>query len=95
MRDEPESMQPLCGVSDDLSAELFTVIAFAPGEKVYVHDDLLEGRIIRVQLSANDRIQYEVAWWDGNVRHEAWLESFEVFPCSSSARQIGFKGQGL
>lgn len=69
--------------------------AIAPGTPVYLVDcDDLIGRVTAVTIRGCGITNYEVSWWDGNTRTNAWLEPSEVRLVDDSKKllKIGFTG---
>ncbi len=59
-----------------------------------IGEERIEGVVEAVQISGEggSRIMYQVAWWNGRVRQENWLESFELQDAGSrTPLTIGFK----
>ena len=66
-----------------------------PGSKVFIghENDNVKATILEVCISSNNRIQYKVTWWSARERHEAWIETCEIFQLvkgSSVGIKIGF-----
>ncbi len=60
------------------------------GTLVVIGGDI-EGFVVCVAIYANDRIMYQVSWWNGKTRNCEWLEDWEVIhkaPCTSKV--VGF-----
>jgi hypothetical protein len=66
----------------------------APGSSVVLFDsEALRGTIIAIAIYPKNRIQYQVAWWDGRSRLSEWLEECEVKKADTAAPiKIGFSG---
>ena len=47
--------------------------------------------VTSVSISANNKVIYQVVWWDGADRKEVWVEAVEVKPDGESGMlPIGF-----
>jgi hypothetical protein len=54
----------------------------------------LIGTVLMIQISDNMHAIYQVSWFDGNDRCQAWLESFEIEPVADSLQvKFGFTCQ--
>lgn len=83
------------GIHRDCAAEQWpvrTLVVRHPGAAVTLRGDL-PGVVLRTCIESGGEVRYCVAWWDGNDRHEAWVEAFEVQPRDEAkAVRIGFRG---
>ena len=71
------------------------MVVLAIGSAVIIGDNI-PGIIVSIMIKGNNRVLYEVAWWNGRERKLEWLESSEVEQVvSKDARieQIGFVGE--
>lgn len=60
------------------------------GAEVEIATDIV-GKIIGIWICGGRRIPYNVAWWNGRVREEKWLEEFEVKNTKRTAtKEVGF-----
>ncbi len=57
-----------------------------------IGDERIQGRITAVSICAQYYVSYEVVWWDGRERKDAWVPEFEVFPVNrdDGKSRIGF-----
>lgn len=63
----------------------------APGTKIIVGDSIA-AVVLRVSISAESRVTYECAWWNGNQLNREYLEEFQVTPSDTgqTTLAIGF-----
>lgn len=72
---------------------------FAPGAAVAIGGGEIMATVLTVSIRENGT-QYEVSWWDGRQRLEAWVTAAEVAPIPNTpaACRVGFrvppKGRG-
>lgn len=60
------------------------------GSKVIIRDDI-KAFITGILIRANDHIQYECTYWNGDSRNCAWLEDMEVNPDGAiDKKHVGF-----
>lgn len=50
----------------------------------------IEAVVIAICIYANERITYQVRWWDNRTAHCEWLEAAEVVPSEDQRVPIGF-----
>ena len=68
-----------------------TLALFAPGTLVCLGPEPgTPGVVLAVTVRGTARaVSYDVAWWDGDVRRNEWLQDHEVRP-TSSEEPVGF-----
>lgn len=67
------------------------VTVYKPESTVLIRG--LDALVLSVNIKFNG-IQYEIAYWDKNVRHVEWVADFEIKPTASTETIIvGFKGK--
>jgi len=50
-----------------------------PGTKVSLPQaEIVNAVVLQVNISAKDKVQYQVAWWNSHDRKEAWVDELEV-----------------
>lgn len=47
------------------------------GSTVVIGEEI-KGTVVGVCIRAKNYINYEIAWWNDNVRHLAWVEQVEI-----------------
>ena len=63
-------------------------------ELVTLSEDI-DAQIIGINIRANDKVLYDVVWWDGRTRRTEWVEASEIgWGHSPDKLQIGFKAKG-
>jgi hypothetical protein len=75
-----------------VGAAIRLVEVFSVGSQVNIVHANQSGTVAAVCVYAGDRVQYQVAWWDGVTRRCEWLEAFEVEASEKAERMgIGFR----
>jgi len=61
----------------------------APGSDVAIGQGVT-ARVLSVSIGANGQVQYQCAWWIGDVRYCEWLNECDVAAGGASEMRIGF-----
>lgn len=68
-----------------------SVVVYAPGTEVRIGGGIT-GMVLAVTVRGTGA-SYDVAWWNGSTRCNAWLDACEISMADDSqARTIGFHG---
>ena len=68
-----------------------TYLVIPPGTLVHLPQaEIKDAMVIAVQIKSNNSISYNVCWWAGRERKEAWLEECEVSTDEPKYAHVGF-----
>lgn len=65
------------------------MLLYAPGYPVEIGmgEDKFQAIVIAVAIHSHGA-QYQVAWWNGRERKEAWLREYEIAPLDHGATKV-------
>lgn len=60
--------------------------------KVASEENAIKAKIIAIGIRSNDRVSYEISWWDGRSRKTDWIEACEIVGVDNANKmKIGFR----
>ncbi len=68
-----------------------SLLIIKPGQQVRIGDGFIDAVVNQVSIEANNKIQYQVIWWEGNTRKIEWVSEFEL----NVSREIGITSVGF